>query len=361
VVVELLENVLVGVLVTIASVAVVRVRRRIRDRRLERRYPVAGDYCTVFEDEVDGDPVMVKATSSFEQHGLRLTGTTTNLEDRRSWRLEASIVPGNGRIHGTYIADDPNDPGMGGFFLEITPDGGLDGAWAGFDSENKQVTSGRYRFWPTTNIAVRPMQPEDLPVALAILGAALGQRYVTLDELSQHLGDQSDRFAVVAVMPDGNVVGAATAGVTTSTVFLEKSVPSAMRARLQKALPHLDYHQVGVLKSVAVAGNSRGAGAGTELSQAVIDELWRRGATCVVAIGWTDHQGCHIEGTLASLGFLTLASLPDFWREESTEKGYACPTCGTPCTCEARVFFLLRGDATMSAGDRTLVTLPGGG
>lgn len=358
-VVELLASVITGLLVMLATQLVGVARRRSRDRRLEGRYPVAGDYCTEFQDEVDGELVMVKATSSFEQQGLKLTGITTNLEGGRCWRLEGSIVPG-GRIYGTYIADDPNDPGLGGFFLEMTSDGGLDGAWAGFDTENKQVTSGRYRFWKATEVAVRRMRSEDLPVALSILGAALGQRYVTLTELTRYTDDRSDRFAVVAATPDGDVVGAATAVVTTSRSFFADCVPAAMQEKLRGALPHLEYHRVGVLKSVAVAGTSRGAGAGTALVKAVVDELWVRGATCVVAIGWTDHQGCHIAGTLQSLGFRVTASMPDFWCEESKKKGYACPTCGTPCRCEATVFFLLRGDASIPAGDRALATLPTG-
>lgn len=117
-------------------------------------------------------------------------------------------------------------------------------------------------------------------------------------------------------------------------------MPVDQASAVADLVPELGYNRTGLLKSVAVNSDMRGTGIGTEVSRAVVQAMFDMGATSVLAIGWTDDEGCHIQGPLETLGFKARGDITDFWHEDSRIEGNSCPSCGRPCRCSAKVFVL---------------------
>jgi len=314
---------------------------RIRDYSVERRYPVAGVYACEYEDETPDGAQTIKARASLHQRGLRVWGTTTDVSDGRSWNIEARVA--HGRLSGTYTAEDPNDDSVGGLFLNIVGRGQLEGLWTGFDTRNKKISSGAYMFSRTRDdVVVRKMCPTDTDETLSLLGESLGRRYITREELVTYAEDSQGRFALVAIVK-GRLVAALTAEVLSPEQFLE-TLPKDREPDVRTMLRGLEFHRIGLIKSVAVSRRVRRQGVGTRIVAAAQAECWRRGTTTLLSIGWTDADGCHIGGVLAGLGFTDLGHFSHFWLEDSTAKGYECPTCGHPCKCDAWLFALQKSD-----------------
>ena len=274
---------------------------RFRGLLVSRRFPIAGTFRSVFEDSEDGAIVRTKAIATIRQRGRRIWGPTSLLDGSRTWMLEGRIDSG-GRIHGRYDADDPHDTGLGGFFLELHEDGRLEGMWTGYDTTNRLVSAGRYLFWPMERMKTRSIAARDLDPALSILGNALGARYVTREQLAEYIS-QTDKIGFVSVSKDGRILGAATSELPENSLNLLQAMPSDARERVAALIPELDFNKTGLLRSVAVAPHARGNGVATDLVRASVDSLTSMGATAIISIGWTDFEGCHIQGPLEAMGF----------------------------------------------------------
>jgi len=338
---NLIDDVIVGLFAAAIVGGVTLLISLTRDMTLRRRYPIAGIYASEYIDH-DGDhEISVKATAVLEQRGRHMWGITTDLSDGRRWRMDGRVDDG-GRIFGTYGADDPHDEGLGGFFLELNRDGGLEGMWTGYDSVNKAVQAGRYHFWPLRAAVVEQMMSSDLDRALAVLGQSLGRRYITREGLAGYANGDEGKAGFVCHGPGGTLQGAVTVEVAGTFESLLALLPQDAESTFRDLMPELEFHRIGLLKSVATAPDSRSHGVGTRLVAAGVEWLWGEGSTCVLTIGWTDAEGCHIAGVAEGLGFRQIAAVPHFWTKDSQIFAYSCPSCGMPCNCEARIFVTTR-------------------
>jgi len=318
--------------------------RFVRDRTIQRRYPVAGHYLSSYEDHDEGQIIQVKADMVFRQRGRRVWGVTSDLDDSRRWRLEGRVDDG-GRIWGKYGADTPHDPGTGGFFLEMRSDGSLEGLWSGYDASNGGVQAGKYTFRPAVGVKSRAANASDLDESLALLGRALGPRYVTRQALTSYMADaEVNKHAFVSRSTSGELVGVATVEIFENSEAFFDQLPVGQKSTIEGLVPNLDYHRIGLVRSVAVASDMQGRGVGTQIVQAAVDWLWTHKSTLILSVGWTDEAGCHIEGVLEGLGFHARGDIPFYWHADSTEKAYDCPSCGRPCGCVARLLAAFRSD-----------------
>lgn len=258
-----LGNVIVGLIGAAIVALLTYFLTRVRDVIVDHRFPVAGMYRSIFEDTVDGVVVHTKAIARLKQRGHKVWGPTTTINGERTWLLVGRIA-GGGRIHGSYAADGPHDEGLGGFFLELLPDGHLDGMWTGYDTENKLVSAGRYSFWPMLALPTRRMNTADLDGTLSVLGNALGSRYVSRGELSTYVG-RKDRIAFVATGKDGQVHGAATSDIPADASNILELLPADARPRVLSLIPELEFNRTALLRSVAVSPKARGNSVGTSL------------------------------------------------------------------------------------------------
>lgn len=334
-VIDLTSSLLLGAIGALLTFIIGVTVRAYRQRRLRRSYPIAGDFVTEYDDIEGNDIVRRKAMSSLLQKGRTVTGTTTELDTGRSWQLQGTLNPG-GFIFGFYHADDPHDRGSGTFFLEIDGHtGDLHGLWSGYDSVNRKVSSGRYLFFRCPDVMIREVRPHHASRVVALLGEALGERYIEIDDIMNSISDP-DRVCFVAIV-GSEIAGAATASVF-STDELPAQFPVDKREHVQ-ALSMLRYHaRIGHLEAVAVSPRFRGRGIATMLVDARLKWFATKTATGVMSFGWQSADGCHIRGVLESFDFREHGVVPDFWTESSKLNHYMCPACGSDCHCSAVIY-----------------------
>jgi len=310
-------------------------KRRVRNRQLRRRYPVAGLFTTEFEDQDGSRLVVEKGLTRLRQRGMEIRGVTSELQFGRCWELEGTVSSG-GFVHGLYRAEDPHDSGMGTFFLRIdATSGDMEGLWAGYDSVNQSLNGGRYTFRRCPEVEIRKAASSEYEQIVALLGDALGDRYIGIDQLEQ-MGKIHNETCFVAISEE-RVAGAAITRLVES-VALAQVFPLGQEQVLNE-VPLGQYHRtVGVVGAVAVALENRGRGVGTQLTRASMDWLRDRGATAAVSFGWKSSNGCHIAGVLRSCGFEERLEITEFWTKESASTGYSCPECGNLCKCSAIIF-----------------------
>ena len=333
---EVPYNVLVGLIGAGLLSALTFLLQIVKDALVRRKFPLAGKYISKFEDYENGKLVVTKALVDLRQRGRNLSGTVGLLDDSRTWSMEGRIH-GDGRVSGSYRADDPHDSGLGAFFLE-SQDSGLEGMWSGYDSQNKSVTAGRWSFQRIEKQTVEKTTRSDVGKVTALLGSALGIRYLTRNDVTAYLDNKDSTVVSLKSKENGAPVGAAIATLLHGITSLEGLVPRDQMESVKRLLPELDFNRVSYLKSLAVSPKNQGLGGATALVRALIDWSSELSATMVFAIGWKDHNGCHIQGVLEGLEFEVRGEIENFWHADSEEQGYDCPTCGQPCTCSAVLF-----------------------
>lgn len=328
----------IAALGSLAAFLIGRASRALRNRRLRKKYPVAGRFITEYEDEVAGKRVIQKAMTTLEQHGKEVTGSTEELSGDRAWLLEGSIERG-GFLHGVYSAEDPHDLGKGTFFLKIEgANGDLRGLWAGFDSANGDIDGGSYDFKRCPEATLRAADDSDAPSVCALLGDALGELYVDLEEIrSMVASDNAEATCLIAVDGEDQIIGALTAAIF-SRDSLAGALPAGQDETVQR-LPAIRYHErFCVIRSIAVVSRWRGRGVGSRLVREALDWCQDLGTTATISFGWKSSKGCHIDGVMTTTGFSSVSEIPNFWTEDSRAKDYFCPECGSVCECAAVVF-----------------------
>ena len=333
----LVQALAVSTITALALWAYRRWKTRRDHARIHQKYPVAGTYHTVFDDEEDGEAVRSKALLDLHQHGRSIRGQTT-LEGR-SWDLDG-IIGDSGHLSGSYRGSSPQDPGRGSFYMEpdITSVGRrYAGLWAGYDSTNKRVRSGGYTWTRLSDVRIDAIGASDertIEQAGAILGSALGQRYVTREDVAAYVKGAPDKHAFVTFN------GTDVVGVELSEVLgVEQVAKYDQELRTNGVRQRLAYHRLGFIKSVAVDQSARGQGVGSRLIAQALRRLQQERCTAVLTISWESGTGDASLGMFEALGFATLARIPEYWKTESTEEDYDCPRCGHPCTCAA-IFML---------------------
>jgi ribosomal protein S18 acetylase RimI-like enzyme len=331
---DILASLILAAIGAIITFAAQLTRKHLRNRQLRKRYPVEGLFTTEFEDR-EGDRIFVeKGLTRLHQRGADIRGVTSELQSGRCWDLEAHVSSG-GFVHGIYTAEDPHDTGMGTFFLRINGTGDMEGLWAGYDSVNSSLTGGRYTFKRSPEVEIRRAATTEYPDILALLGDALGDRYIGMSEL-QEIGRRPHEACFVAYA-ESRLVGAAISRLLTSDI-LPQAFPKGQEKVLND-VPIGQYHRtIGLVSSVAVASHSRGRGLATQLTRNSMDWLRDNGATVALSFGWKSDEGCHIAGVLTSCGFESRAEVAGFWTEDSATEGYSCPQCGDVCHCSAVIF-----------------------
>lgn len=364
------SNILVGVAAALLIGAGTWAKDEAYNKYIERKYPVAGDYLTKFEDEEDGTEIVATAPANLKQNGREIDGRTIMPNDDREWILEGEIST-SGYLNGVYYATDPHDRGVGNFFLYINYDRNMEGLWSGYDEVNQQISSGRYTFTPLFDAyTIRPLTADLIPSVIDIADQKLGKNYLETDLLEYSTDSESSYFTQVAtvdssfksdesiaerlaerVLDNGPVVSeddvgfhlkfdSRVVGFCLGAVF---SIPELLdylhigENELPKAIAHSE--RIGLVRTIAVQDEFESQGIGTKLVGDCIDECLSRDATALCAVGWKEDGRVNIGGIMNHFGFQKAAEYEEYWYDESVEKGYWCERCGDPpCTCSGVLF-----------------------
>lgn len=332
------ENIFIGLLGGAIVSLIGYAKKKFSNMRLEKRFPISGMFITKFQDETDGEMVSSTAPAELKQKGNKIYGTTRMPDDSRTWILEGEIST-DGHIHGIYFAEDPIDKGIGNFFLKVDNKRHMIGLWSGFDSANNKINSGRYEFKPVLNdIIIKKLTKDYIPHILDISDKQLGKDYLTHDILEKIADDSQDYFCEVAIDIHNKIIG-----FYLGYIIQPSQIEEVLKISQEKIPRALKYaNKIGVLKTIAIDDRYQGYGIGTKLTENSIQSFRKANAQMVCSVAWKSKKGINIGGILSNLQFKCITELPEYWKEDSIEKGYECPVCGQPpCVCSAVIYNLI--------------------
>jgi transcriptional regulator with XRE-family HTH domain/ribosomal protein S18 acetylase RimI-like enzyme len=295
---------------------------------------VAGEYLSKFEDEVDGVEVVTSAPAIIEQNGKKITGYTYVLNEDRKWIIEGEIAS-NGYLYGIYYAEKLTDQGIGNFFLEIENNGIMKGIWSGFDSVNDKITYGKYTFRPMfKDFEIVDLKNKHIPQVLDICDSELGKDYLSYEDLRNVIKYEEYICKVAVNTSTNDVIGFCMCVLTDPDGAL--NIISWPDNKLPKAIEYSE--KIGVIKTIAVYNKYQGYGIGKKITEACYEVLLDEGMDSACSIAWRNGDVTNVGGVLTSLGFREFTSIENYWKDDSEEKGYDCPTCGNPCSCTGVIY-----------------------
>ena len=171
----------------------------------------------------------------------------------------------------------------------------------------------------------REIEAHDLADALSMFNAEMGVRYYSKGELIEH---QRAGDLLIGVYEDGILVAA------NLSYFLS---PGEMITNgLVELIPeHLTVSKLLYRKTTVVESNHRGEGIGLKLAQ-FITEIAKESVDAIITTAWDKEGQVRFP---ESLNMEHLGDIPNYWYNESEEKGFFCPSCGEPpCKCSAKVY-----------------------
>lgn len=330
------ENIFVGLVGALIVGAVTYIFKIVKEKITEKKFPLAGEYITKFEDEINCVKIESTAPAILKQKGKKITGLTYMPKDDRRWLIEGEISA-NGHIYGIYYAEDPIDKGIGNFFLKVDNKRNMYGLWSGYDSVNGKITSGKYIFHPVyKSVEIIDLKKEYFPQLLDISDKELGKDYLSYDDLEKVLNCEEEYICKLAMnKEDGRIIGFCLCLIITPDSL--QTILKLNENQIPRALKHSE--KVGVLKTTAVEKKYQGYGIGRKLTETCYTALLKRKVQSVCSVGWKNGDKVNINGILTSLGFVKYIEMENYWESDSLEKGYSCPACGKPpCKCSAVIY-----------------------
>lgn len=307
----------------------------IKDKAMEEKYPIAGEYLSKYEDLENGVKVIRSAPAKFKQKGKKIKGETT-FDGKRTWIMEGEITD-EGNFHGIYYAEDAHDHGVGNFFLKIDNKKCMSGMWSGYDSENEQVSAGSYTFRPINkNIKIVDLERKHIPAIIRIGDEEIGKDFVETPILENYLNKQDVFVGKVAIDTENKTV----VGFIFSYI-IDKAALIELFNNNENKIPRelLFSDSYAYLKSTAVDKNYKGQSIGTQLVEATIEGFRALNVSALFSTAWKSSLGTNMQGIFEALKFNKAYEIKDYWKEDSIAKNYHCPVCGAPpCTCSAVIY-----------------------
>lgn len=329
-----LENIIIGLLSGGIVALFYAIKDAIRNYIIEQRYDLSGEYITKYRDNRGKDRVTVTAKAEIEQSGKDIHVETSLGEGGKKWFLEGEIS--NERyIHGIYHSEDPRDEGVGNFFLEVKPDKNLvmEGLWSGYDSLNQKVNYGNYKMTKMKkDFEIRNMKKKHIPEVINISDRQLGESYFG-NNINRKDIKSKNKIYRVAIERKKRVIG-----FSYSKVLIEEGIESYIESKnLKRSLSHS--RKVGILSTVAVESEKEGKGVGTELIGDSIEHIEKKGAEMIMATAWKSEGQVNVSSILKFYDFKKIEEVDEYWKDQSIQDSFNCPSCGAPpCTCSAVIF-----------------------
>lgn len=326
------ENIFIGLLGAALVSLITYIIEFIKNKVIEKKFPLSGKYITNYEDIVDGKKVVTTALAELKQKGHKIKGKTWFGD--RTWLLNGDIMD-SGHIYGVYYSENPWDKGIGEFFLSIDINKKMTGLWSGYDSANDIINSGKYVFKPIiNNVEIVDYNRKFSSQILKISDKELGKDYFDIKDLEFFTDDNTMSFCKIAKI-DNKVVGFAM-----SVVLSLKELVDYLKID-KKDLPKfiIAAKKICVIKTVSVDSNFHGMGIGYKLVKSLIDDGTSNNINDFACVAWKSGDKINIKGILEAFDFTAYKEIENYWTEDSIKDGFQCPSCGNPCHCSAVMYF----------------------
>lgn len=297
-----------------------------------KKLNISGKYITMYEDNDSGRIITRKAPAELKVIGSNVRGKTW-FGENKAWKIVGKVYQKK-RITGVYYANDILDDGMGTFYLEVKSPSILEGYWGGYDSDNKQLFSGKYIFKKMFDqYYIRKATKNDFTSLIKMSNEQLGEDYLSTDLLTQTLNPTSSFRCNVIINKLNNKV----LGFSLNEVIEPKKLDEIMKNKATINEFSLE-EKIGYIKTVVIDKKFEGFGLSTALLTHCIKEFEKEGIKRFISTAWKHCGVINIGGVLTRLGFIKRIEIPDYWYEDSIKEKFQCPQCGNPCHCTCAIY-----------------------
>jgi ribosomal protein S18 acetylase RimI-like enzyme len=183
-----------------------------------------------------------------------------------------------------------------------------------------------------TPIYIRPITEADFSDVLSIANKRLGEDYLNLTDLTVYLNNEN-KIGLVALV-NNEIAGFALAQICN----LEETMDLILADRDWFKLQFSNATTIGILKTIAVDIKYSTLGIGTALTEHRI-KLLKEKSNLILAFSWEQKQNDTNTKILEKFGLTLKRTIPNYWMEDSLQKGYNCKICGAPpCKCNALIY-----------------------
>lgn len=171
------------------------------------------------------------------------------------------------------------------------------------------------------------LKKKHLQSVVEISNQALGIDYLTYSYFESFLTQNNKHGFVVT---DKQKVIAFITNVTCSSEDLKQYILSDS---IQINTEATD--KVGIIKQLVVKEGYQQKGIATQLIKHYLTNI---SASFYLYIAWKKEHFTPINQLMNKNGFNPILTIPKYWKKDSIEKNYNCPTCGNPCICDAIIY-----------------------
>ncbi len=178
-----------------------------------------------------------------------------------------------------------------------------------------------------TDFKIRDIVNTDLPSVISIANEELGNNYFE----GVLNNEKIDNLSILRVIEKDNheIAG---------FCYAYLAPPESLDGILTPLSSGL---KTAILKTIAIKNRYKNTGLGKTMIDDMIRELELIHTQIIISTVWYNQLNPAIRIIMNNSDFKLHKEIPNYWTNDSIEKGYQCPVCGHPCICSAIIYYRL--------------------
>jgi ribosomal protein S18 acetylase RimI-like enzyme len=184
------------------------------------------------------------------------------------------------------------------------------------------------------NYYLKDFALDSIEEALKICNIELGNHYLTTTYISQLLKNEN-AFLKCVINDQSEIIGFGICTILSSEEF-KNSLHSSQFRELPENIKNAS--RLGITNTIAIKEEYKGKGIGTLIFNQFLAFFELKKIDIITAFAWKSKDGFNMEGIFKKHNFPILKTIQNYWKEDSIENKYDCPSCGNPCICSAVIY-----------------------
>ena len=177
---------------------------------------------------------------------------------------------------------------------------------------------------------------DSIEEAIQICNQELGIGYLSVDYI-QSLLKNENTYLVKAKNSTNEMVGFGFC-----TILTQQELIDSLHPFQYNELPENIKKEsiIGITNTISIKNEFKGFGIGTTIFKKFITFFEAKNVHLIAAFAWKSKEGFNMEGIFKKHDFPIAKNIENYWKLDSIEKNYGCPSCGDvpPCLCTAVIF-----------------------
>ena len=186
------------------------------------------------------------------------------------------------------------------------------------------------------NFELKQLDLLSIDEAVHICNQELGIGYLSSEYIHSLLTNEN-AFLVKAENSNSKLMGFGFCTILTNQELVESLHPFQFNS-LPKNIQSEPI--IGITNTITIKNEFKGLGIGTAIIKQFIAFFESKNVQIITAFAWKSKEGFNMEGIFQKHNFPIVKTIENYWKLDSIEKNYGCPSCGDvpPCLCTAVIF-----------------------